>query len=368
MPGKCSFNSAWLSKESYQQWLARDGDQGRARCKFCMKSFDVSNMGEAALVSHLKGKKHQVLASATNRLAITDFMTTVTTERPSTSSVVLSAATKQSTISSDSKNEVLKAEILWALKVMNSHYSFKSSEDTSKLFGAMFPDSEIAKRFACGERKCAYMCTFGIAPHFKKLLLSEVSSQTTYVMLFDESLNHHLQSKQMDLHVRLWDGAEVKTKYIGSEFLGHSTAIDLVEKISNALAETGVKNLIQLSMDGHDCPARHEDFVTATGCSTVMLKFCKHRWLENVTVTDRALKLWPYVQIYVERVLRGELPNPKTKSFETVKNSTKDCLFIPKVMIFNSIAREITPFLTLYQTDKPMLPFPERGYASADER
>ncbi|TKS88156.1 hypothetical protein D9C73_022280 [Collichthys lucidus] len=26
-------------------------------------------------------------------------------------------------------------------------------------------------------------------------------------------------------------------------------------------------------------------------------------------------------------------------------------------MIFNSIAREITPFLTLYQTDKPMLPF-----------
>ncbi|KAL2087970.1 hypothetical protein ACEWY4_016798 [Coilia grayii] len=129
--------------------------------------------------------------------------------------------------------------------------------------------------------------------------------------------------------------------------------VDLAEKISNALSETGVKNLIQLSMDGphvnwkafsllqkeiqkqvdklllnigscglhilhnafregckttgwdiehtlsslywlfHDCPARHEDFVTATGCSTVMLKFCKHRWLENVTVTGRALKLWP---------------------------------------------------------------------------
>ncbi|KAL2094403.1 hypothetical protein ACEWY4_009122 [Coilia grayii] len=66
---------------------------------------------------------------------------------------------------------------------------------------------------------------------------------------------------------------------------------------------------------------------------------------------------WSTITIYVERVLRGELPDPKTKSFETVKNSTKDCLFIPKVMIFNSIAREITPFLTLYQTDKPMLPF-----------
>lgn len=198
-----------------------------------MKTFDISNMGEAALVSHMKSKKHQAVASATNSLAITDFMSTVSTERASSNITFSSAsATKQTTITGtcDSKNEVLKAEILWALKVMNSHYSFKSSEDTSKLFAAMFPDSEIAKRFACGERKCAYVCTFGIAPHFKKLLLSEVSNQTKYVMLFDESLNHHLQSKQMDLHVRLWDGAEVKTKYIGSEFLGHSTAVDLVEK------------------------------------------------------------------------------------------------------------------------------------------
>lgn len=201
-------------------------------------------MGEAALVSHLKGKKHQAVASATNSLAIADFMTAVSTERPSSSNTSVSSATKQTMISSDSKNKVLKAEILWALKIMNSHYSFKSSEDTSKLFAAMFLDSEIAKRFACGESKCAYVCTFGIAPHFKRLLLSEVSKQTKYVVLFDESLNQHLQSKQMDLHVRLWDGAEVKTKYIGSEFLGHSTAMDLIEKISNALSEMGVKNLI----------------------------------------------------------------------------------------------------------------------------
>ncbi|KAJ4930980.1 hypothetical protein JOQ06_025281 [Pogonophryne albipinna] len=107
----------------------------------------------------------------------------------------------------------------------------------------------------------------------------------------------------------------------------------------------------------HDCPARREDFVTATGCNTVMLKFCRVRWIENVTVSDRALKFWPYVTTYVELVNKGDLPDPKVKSFEAVKKSSKDPLFIPKVMIFNSIAREIKPFLTLYQTDKPMLPF-----------
>ena len=30
-----------------------------ARCKLCLKSFDVENMGEAALKSHMQGKKNQ---------------------------------------------------------------------------------------------------------------------------------------------------------------------------------------------------------------------------------------------------------------------------------------------------------------------
>lgn len=70
------------------------------------------------------------------------------------------------------RNETLTAEILWALKVMKAHYSFKLCEDASQLFQAMFPDSQIARMFSCGENKCAYLCTFGLAPYFKKLTLS----------------------------------------------------------------------------------------------------------------------------------------------------------------------------------------------------
>ncbi|XDV39420.1 hypothetical protein PO909_008670 [Leuciscus waleckii] len=100
-----------------------------------------------------------------------------------------------------------------------------------------------------------------------------------------------------------------------------------------------------------------DDFVTATGCSTSMLKFCKHRWVENLSVAERGMQLWPHVKRYVEMVGRGELPNPKVKSFEEVKNRCADPLFTVKVGIFISIAREIEPFLTMYQTDQPMLPF-----------
>ena len=66
------------------------------------------------------------------------------------------------------KDNVLKAETLWTLKLITSHYSFNSSKDTSQLFSAMFPDSQIVRQFACGEEKAAYCGVFGLAELLKK--------------------------------------------------------------------------------------------------------------------------------------------------------------------------------------------------------
>ena len=55
------FSEHWLENSSYKLWLERDRDKYKAKCKVCMKTFDVSNMGESALASHEKGKKHRNL-------------------------------------------------------------------------------------------------------------------------------------------------------------------------------------------------------------------------------------------------------------------------------------------------------------------
>ncbi|KAK0151782.1 hypothetical protein N1851_006846 [Merluccius polli] len=159
MPGHCRFNNAWLQMNKYS-WVTADKDPGRAQCRLCGgKSIDISNMGEAALSSHAKGSKHQsAAASEATATPITGFFTTPRTTTTS-SSTSLSSATKQASITDAvMKNDVLTAEIMWALKMVNSHYSFKSSEDASLLFRRMFPDSQIATQFACGERKCSYLC------------------------------------------------------------------------------------------------------------------------------------------------------------------------------------------------------------------
>ena len=55
--------------------------------------------------------------------------------------------------------------------------------------------------------------------------------------------------------------------------------------------------------------------------------------------------------------MAGKVPQPQNKSFQTVQEFVADLITTAKVAFFPSVAKQVTPFLTLYQTDKPMLPF-----------
>src|SRR4029434_207582 len=71
------------------------------------------------------------------------------------------------------------------------------------VFAAMFPDSQLAKSFTCGEKNPAYVDRYGSASFIKKELSCSVSEKP-YVVMFDESMNKTTRSKQMDLHLRFW--------------------------------------------------------------------------------------------------------------------------------------------------------------------
>ena len=215
----------------------------KAFCKCCDRMIDISNMGESALKSHMKSEKHKnnsrigggqpvtlssfgfVSCGNGNSAEAGKAGTSQSQQQPA---MIIppppqDTATPRSQPSLEghvTKDNVLKAETLWTLKLITSHYSFNSSKDTSELFSAMFPDSQIASQFACRERKAAYCCVFGLAEHFKKLLQDSVTGP--FVVLFDESLNKKMEEKQMDAHVRFWNDQtnHNTTRYFNSEFLG----------------------------------------------------------------------------------------------------------------------------------------------------
>lgn len=93
----------------------------------------------------------------------------------------------------------------------------------------MFPDSAIVKTFFCGPNKIAYVARFGLGEFIKRELICSLTGP--YVVIFDESLNQTTKTKQLDVHVRFWNDGIVKSQYLGSQFIGHGTARDLLKHV-----------------------------------------------------------------------------------------------------------------------------------------
>ena len=149
-------------------------DNHKARCIVCGLTFELSNMGKQALISHSKGNKHvekMKYASKMKQQQLKSFFvpkskgtqstdTTWTEDLkvadPPTGIALASTSTTSATLSQCiSRDDVLNAEVLWAIKTVMLHYSMNSSSNTGELFKMMFPDSEIAQQFSCGKTKCS---------------------------------------------------------------------------------------------------------------------------------------------------------------------------------------------------------------------
>ena len=147
---------------------------------------------------------------------------------------------------------VSHAEIYWVLKVLSSHFSYRSCLDVNGLFRKMFPDSPIVKSFQISKTKCVYYVVYGLAPYFKDLLFQNIKSLSLYSMLFDESLNYHLQEEQMDVQIRFWDdqSGEVETRYLDSRFFKRPNAENILEELLKSIANLPEEKMSMLSMDG----------------------------------------------------------------------------------------------------------------------
>ena len=182
------FNKEWMDKVEYKDWLLPEpSNNTKAKCRLCMRSLSLSNMGEPALKSHAQGMKHQnAVKMSRKNTSVWGFLkkddqkasTSTQKEEPlayKESAELSAVAAEEKRSSSVTKltltREQHKAEIFWALKSVMSHFSYNSAHDITDVFKAMFPDSIIAQHMSCGPTKLSYLISFGIAPYFMDLLL-----------------------------------------------------------------------------------------------------------------------------------------------------------------------------------------------------
>ena len=96
-----------------------------------------------------------------------------------------------------------------------------------------------------------YIVNYVVAPYFKQLLDVKLKKAPLYTLPFDESLNEITQESEMVAMVQYWDEEEneVRTRYVGSTFLRHSIAVDLMDKLNE-----DIKRLAPVKLsDFHGC-------------------------------------------------------------------------------------------------------------------
>lgn len=149
-------------------------------------------------------------------------------------------------------DEVLRAEILWALKCVKSNYSFASNTGNNQLFSSMFPDSSIAKSYKMSETKSKYLIQFGIGPWILEDLKEDLK-ENPFAYLFDETTTIQVK-KQYDGYVRFESKRHggIVDRYCGSVFLGHCDADDLVANFCefSKKMDWSIEYLLQIMMDG----------------------------------------------------------------------------------------------------------------------
>ena len=127
----------------------------------------------------------------------------------------------QSLLNLCTSEKVTDAQILWGLKCVNSHFSGNSIAGVNDLFKRMFSNSEIVANYSPSKSKFRYVTTFGLGPHFARKLLYDVKQSPARAVLFDESLNEGMQSKQLEVHVHHWsnENCRVESWYLTSMFI-----------------------------------------------------------------------------------------------------------------------------------------------------
>ena len=131
---------------------------------------------------------------------------------------------------------VIEAETRWLMYVAKHNLAFLKNEHASKLFAQMFPDSEIARKFACGRTKTTAIVKEALSPYYYAKAIHNMSNP--FSVLMDE-LNDK-QDKSCIILVRVLDAklGNVKTRLLDMPVVNIGTAENLFRALKESWSNT----------------------------------------------------------------------------------------------------------------------------------
>lgn len=210
----CHFDKAWI--QEFQGIGVSSKGAGYARCTLCCSDFTINHGGRNDVTTHVKGKHHKEMATASS-----------------------SSRSITSMFNPKVSESAIKAEALWAMFIAKHNIPFLASDHANKLFTNMFPDSELAKQFSCGRTKTTAIVTQALAPHFLNKVTSELSLNGPFSILMDES--NDKTDKSCIILVRVFDSSmgDCCTRFLDMPIVNIGTAVNLFTALKTSLESKG---------------------------------------------------------------------------------------------------------------------------------
>ena len=141
-----SFQEDWLTKDEFKSWLWKvEKKPQKAYSIIYSKTIDIASGRSLALQSHQKGKMHSELVMKRNENRIGDLFQKKSADSAATAAnevQVVSTFTKPPFVVSE---DVLDVEIIWCLRLVHSHQSYRSCNPVLTVFQRMFKTSPVAQ-------------------------------------------------------------------------------------------------------------------------------------------------------------------------------------------------------------------------------
>ena len=149
-----SFQEDWLTDDRYKIWVRRVPDKPhKAYCTLCKRSIDIATGGATALDSHQGGKGHGEKLKERKKNQSGSFFQASSDMDVVEGNIIASSSTSSSTqpkLAYDVTNDVIDAEILWCLYMVENHQSYRP---IPTLIKRMFKVDPAAQGFQMGEDK-----------------------------------------------------------------------------------------------------------------------------------------------------------------------------------------------------------------------
>ena len=131
------FDDEWLQIDEFKDWLRKvDEDHNKYICILCKKTNLLSSSGKATLTEHAEGAQHKEIVK--RKVFFSPKRKEDIGESSRQGSLEETGHVKDISI--------IKAQVIWILKMIDSGYSNNSSDNIMECFKAMFSDSLIAQK------------------------------------------------------------------------------------------------------------------------------------------------------------------------------------------------------------------------------